>query len=570
MLADMCRCQPASAFAPKLKKGAWKATPYEAENVSGNLVWASGDAEAHPLTLPLGAAGWHALFIGLYATNLTPSCAWLKLEGEPAPTPVFSSKGPNYFWIQEIFWKVAELKPGQSLQINQVPNCLLPSAGCGLAYVKLIPLSDTEAAGYCADRDNPATRRVAVTCDHVSFMQALRPTTAEAVLSELEMFRNTDAKTLLLHFGGSDLVCYPSRYGTMMGQAQDSFADPGQRCQAESIRELARKKINPTKVLIEGAHDLGMKVHVGPRPALWSYYEPYTDFFDSAFFLQHPEWRMVDRDGKSVARMSWAVPEVRRHLLDVMGEAIGFGADGAHIVFNRSMPVTLYEPAFCAQFQAAHGLDPRGLEDSDPRIIQTRSEIMTTFMRELRALLDEEAQRRADGKRLEISLCTLGCEEDNLQYGLDLRRLAKERLIDEVYPSMHRFDFGATKYKRDTEGAWDLDFFMEACGRTGVPVFPVISCSGVGHPNYYPYATFIKMGLDNYAKGAAGIAFWDPAVASPYDEAPHEYWKITSRFGHVDELQTRVGLPLSKPVYLKLRRLGEHCLDGRFPIWGGG
>lgn len=574
MLTDMRCCQPESALAPKLKKGAWKAIPYETETVAGNLIWASGDALAQPLTLPLGATGWHALFIGLYATNLTPSYAWLKLEGEQAPTPVASSKSPNYrpsyFWIQEIFWKVAELKPGQSLQINQVPNCLLPAAGCGLAYVKLIPLADAEVAGYCADRDKPAPRRVAVTCDHVSFMQAIRPTTAEAVLSELEMFRNTDAKTLLLHVGGADQVCYPSRYGTMIGQEQDSFADPGQRCQAESIRELARKKINPTKVLIEGAHDIGMKVHVGFRPALWSYYEPYTDFFESPFFKQHPEWRLVDRDGATVARMSWAVPEVRRQLLDVLGEAVGFGAEGAHIVFNRSLPVTLYEPEFCAQFQSAHGLDPRGLEDSDPRIIRTRSDIITTFMRELRVVLDEEAKRRANGQRLEISLCVLGCEEDNLQYGLDLRRLAKERLIDEVYPSMHRYDFGATKHKRDMAGAWDLDFFMEACGRAGVPVIPMISYAAVGLPDYYPYATFLNMGLDSYAQGAAGMCFWDPAVVKNADAAPHEYWKIASRFGHVDELKARVGLQLSKPVYLKLRRLGEHCLDGRFPIWGGG
>lgn len=570
MLTDMCRCLPSAALASRLKKGAWKVIPYETTDFAGNLIWASGDAGAQSLTLPMGLSGWHALFIGLYATNATPSHVWLKLNGDPAPTPVVSAKGPDYWWIQEIFWKVGELKPNQVLHINQVASGFLPAAGCGLAYVKAIPLAPAEIAGFCADRDDPTTRRLAATCDHVSFMHGIRPTTAEALLSELEILRDTDVKTLLLHIGGADQVCYPSRFGAMIGQEQDSFADTGQRWLAESLRELARKNINPTRVMIDGAHAIGLKVHIGFRPALWSYYEPFTDIFESPFFKQRPEWRLADRDGAPVSRMSWAVPEVRRHLLDVLGEALGLGADGAHIVFNRGFPVTLYEPAFCALFQAEFGADPRGLEESDSRIVKLRSDIITTFARELRAMLDEEAQRRANGKRLEISMCVLGCEEDNLQYGLDLRRLAKERLIDEVYPSMHRWDFGATKHKRDMEGAWDMDFFMEACGRAGVPVFPVISYGAVGHPDYYPYARFLQMGLESYAKGAAGMAFWDPAVVNSHDEAPHEYWKIASRFGHLDELRARVVLQPSKPVFRRIRRLGEHRMDARFPIfWGG-
>ena len=566
VVADMRRCLPPSALTSRLAKGCWKVILYEAEELTGNMVWASGDADVAPLRLPLCVSGWHALFIGLYATNATPSHAWLKLDGETAPTPIASSKGPGYWWMQEVFWKVAELKPDQCLHIQHVPLSDNAAAGCGVAYVKMIPLPAAEIAGFCADRDDAKPRRLATTCDHFSFMAARRPTTVESLLSELEIFRDTDFSTLLLHIGGADQVCYPSRHGTMWGQAQNSFADKGQCWQAESCRELARKGINPTKVLIDGAHALGMKVHIGFRPALWSYHEPFTDFFESPFFGQHPEWRTVDRDGTQVARMSWAVPEVRKHLLDVLGEAVALGADGAHIVFTRGFPVTLYEPSFCALFQARFGEDPRRLEESDPRIATLRADIITTFVRELRTVLNEEAKRRVNGRRLEISMTTLNCEEDNLRYGLDLRRLAREQLIDEVYPAIHKFTFGGVKR------VWDMDFFMEACAREGVRVIPMIDFAHVGHPNanYWPYPTFLLKGIECYEKGAAGVGFWDPAVVNANDEAPHEYWKIISRFGHLDELRARLSLKPSKPVFRSIRRLGEHRLDARFPpYWGG-
>ena len=45
----------------------------------------------------------------------------------------------------------------------------------------------------------------------------------------------------------------------------------GHRYFAESVRTLARKHINPMKVMIDGAHSMGIKVHVGIRPGGWSF-----------------------------------------------------------------------------------------------------------------------------------------------------------------------------------------------------------------------------------------------------------------------------------------------------------
>jgi hypothetical protein len=164
-----------------------------------------------------------------------------------------------------------------------------------------------------------------------------------------------------------------------------------------------------------------MKVHVGIRPAGWSYYQPYNGLWDSPFYLNNSQWRCVDRVDRGapeITRMSWAVPEVRAHLIALLVEQVGFGADGAHIVFNRGYPLVLYEKPFCDMFIARHGVDPNEISEEDPRVIQMRSDIVSTFFKELRAQLDVEEQRRANGRRIEISAMVLGTNENNLQYGV--------------------------------------------------------------------------------------------------------------------------------------------------------
>jgi len=566
ILSDMGRCTPPSALSPKAKAGHWKVIPYELmDGTKGQFIWASMETGAPVVKLPLGVTGWHAIFVGLYRTAHTPCLCWLKLDGDLAPQSRMTGPlGRGYWGIEEVLYKAVELKEGANLHISQqFPSTAWSvwnkgALGCGVAYVKLVPLTGDEIASIRADRSEKSNRRLAATCDGFSGIATYRLTTAEDILKDIELFRNTDFGTLLLHVGGSEQVGYPSQYGSQFGEGMDDFVTIDERYYAEACRILAEKKLNPTKVLIDGAHDIGMKVHVGIRPAMWSYYEPLTEFFESPFYRKHPAWRTVDRDGTPVARMSWAVPEVRRHLLDILREAVGFGADGAHIVFNRGFPVVLYEQPFVALFQKQHGEDPRQLPECDARITQARSDIVTTFVKELRMVLDEEQARRGNGKRLEISLCVLANESDNLQYGLDIRRLVEEGLIDELYPVNHTGDFGSVKR------VWDFEFFQDVCGPKNVPVFPTYSSAIMNVDNMVSWA---KTTLSLYEAGASGIAVWD--VAS---ELAHHMrrWSAVSRFGHIAELESLQEKGLPDAVHIPIRRLGDTVVDTRYPpFWGG-
>jgi hypothetical protein len=267
--------------------------------------------------------------------------------------------------------------------------------------------------------------------------------------------------------------------------------------------------------------------------------------------MRTPTANDLGDNGTPVARMSWAVPQVRKHTIDVLREQVGFGADGAHVCFNRGFPVMLYEPAAMEIFQQTFGQDPRTIDESDPRIMQWRSDIVTTFMRELRTMLDAAGKDRS--MRLACSIMVLGNEPDNLQYGVDVRRLVDEGLVDEVYS--YKWDFGAK------QRSYDLEFFGDACREKGIPFSPSTAC--VFKEPYYTLS-MVKTFLESEAKG---VAIWDAGVEDIYQ------WSIISRFGHAEETLWRIEhlrdcTPPRK--HIQFHTLGEHVVDGRFgPCWGG-
>jgi hypothetical protein len=545
-LPDMAAGVPAAAQTPHMKRGCWRAIPYELESgLKGTMLWASPNTKAPPIRLRLGVRGWHAIYVGLYGGAVT-STLWIRLSTDPAPVCRQNTHSDRYANLQDTFVKVADLRGDETIEIAQQSTGY--TAGGGIAYVKLIPLSEAEVAGLSAERRDASAKKVVVTCDGYSFIWARRPTTAAELLAEIEPLRDTDVDTVLLHGAWSgDKVTYPSRFGVIPGLDVDDFAESGQGYFVQSMRVFLRKRINPVKVLIDGAHRVGLKVHVGVRPGGWSWAEPYRDFWETPFYKQHPQWRCVDRDGSPTTTLSWAVPEVRAHMIGLLMEMVGFGADGAHIVFNRGFPLVLYEQPFREMFRQRYGEDALQSGDDDLRIRQLRSDVVTTFLRELRTALDAEQKRRGDGKRLVISAMVLGTEYDNAWYGVDIRRLVNEDLLDDI--SIYPWDFGARR------GGFDLAFFREVCRPKGVRFRPAVA---------YDLRRMVNLAASHYDAGADGIAIWDPPTADPLA------WGVLSRFGHADEVRAlaKGSLPAAKLLFF--RTLGGNVLNGRFsPVWGG-
>ena len=546
VLTDMSRCSPQSALSVRMKRGCWRVAEYEAGGFRGTMILACPDSRAATVSLPLKVAGPHAIFVGIYSTRTCPSQIWLKLDTDVAAVSRSSNPAQGMWSIEEVFFKVAELNAA-SLQVIQQATGITSS--CGIAYVKLIPLTEEEHARYVTDRHSPPERRLTATCDGFSFLCTRSPRTTEEVLREIEPLRHTDFTTLLLHLIHGDTVRYPSAYQQNSFTAAQCHPSPIYGYGTEALRELEQQGVNYARVLIEGAHEMGMKVHVGLRPGGWTYYQPYTDMIRSPFYDEHPEWRTVDRDGTPVARMSWAVPEVRNRMIEALMDAVALGADGAHVVFNRGLPAVLFEPSFCELFEQRHGLDSRTLDERDKRVLALRCQILELFLTELRVRLDQEQKRRGTDERLVISVCVLGTEEDNLSYGIDIRRWAEAGLVDEVH--VYRYNFGQTR------AVCDMQFLREACHRWGVRVSPMFS------PNV-DMDTCLREALEYYEEGADGLGMWD---AYTDDVAKLCQW---GRMGHPDDLRERVERGPSDRIFSPIHRIDGEILDGAYPIYWGG
>jgi hypothetical protein len=147
----------------------------------------------------------------------------------------------------------------------------------------------------------------------------------------------------------------------------------------------------------------------------------------------------------------------------------------------------------------------------------------------------------------------LGDNENNLQYGVDIARLAKEKLLDVVY--IYQFDFGATKGAR-----YDGEFFRQACGSHGVPYYPTVD------PPYDVKGQLPKA-LELNHSGAAGLTFWDAGGVDTY------MWAVQSRLGHLDEVRWRQkNLDADKPPrnFHFYKWWGAQRMDVQFPVYWGG
>lgn len=558
VLTDFSKAEPAAALITgKRQKGKWKLIPFSTAEWKGMAISAYGGTAPPVVRLPVGERGWHAVYVGLATTSGGFNIGGNGIKARVSDEPVFKRMANNLplgenrrAMIQECFLTVAELK-GQSVEIAPLPG--LPANVC---YVKLVPLSDAEVLARNSKPAKSPMRTSIATFDGHSWIWPFRPTTAAELQEEFRGFEDTDIGKWWFQVTGADLVCYPTKVGTYPGEGTTDFPSGTYANYTRTLEALFKKGINPLKVAREAARAHGAEFHVMLRPAGWVGSMPYEETFNSKFFYQHPEWRCVDRDGTPTFYMSYAVPEVRRQLLEIFRETLEMQPEGVGFLFNRGMPLMLWEDAFCQRFQQRHGVDAKTVPEDDPRIFATRAEIMTEFMSEVRGLLDETARKQGRTQPYKISLGTFAKETDNQKWGLDLPAWIQRGLVDEVAVTWFAYHTSFAQpdmayYRRITKGTKTRAYPMVIAWKTGKPKE---LCTNV--------AAFL-------AAGDPGVAIWDPQVQKGWPEgSPGNVFDVLGRLGHADEMQrwSKNGVP--SPLTIPLTRLDENYFSRWFPNTG--
>ena len=559
LLTDFSKAQPATALTKgRREKDKWKVVPFSTAETEGWALSAYAFTGAPEVTLPLSATGWHAVYLGVSTTSTGfregKNGLRARLTGEPVYRRMANNLAllPNRVdVIQEQFLTVAKLD-GQSLQVAQLPN--LPATLC---YVKLAPVTDEEAAAWQKSIvPDPATRTSIATFDGHSWIWPYEPQSIDDLRANFRGFDHSDVGKWWFQVLGADLVIYPSKVGNVPGEHTVDFPTRAHESCVQAIKKLHTQGIDPLKVARDAAREQGVEFHIMLRPAGWKACIPYEETFDSAFYEAHPEWRCVDRDGTPTMHMSHAVPEVRRHLLEIYRETLALQPEGVGLLFNRGMPIMLWEEAFCRRFREMHQAEAREVAEDDPRIFATRAAIMTEFLQQIRDLLDVTAKAQGRTQRYKISMGTFAKEEDNKKWGFDLPTWIARGLVD---------DLGVAWFAHHTSFAQpDMAYYKRITTGTKVGVYPFVIAWKPGKPG-----ELCKRVEAFYKAGAAGIAIWDPVVETGWTEKPHgDIFEVLGRLGHRDIIARwgAKGVPL--PLSIPLTRLDENRYSRWFPTTG--
>lgn len=564
-VTDLTTATPATAFTKgKRERGKWKAMPFATEKLEGWALscYAGTGAPMVKVPLPREAKGWHAVYIGLVTTSngflSTRNGIKAKLGDEKVcrhmsnNLPMLPERRDA---VQEVFLTVAELTgegPRQTVEISP-----LPGNPATVAYVRAIPLTNAEVKTWESEvSGKKATRTSIATFDGHSWIWPYKPQTAADLEANFRGFEHSDVGKWWFQVIGADLVCYPTKVGTLPGEGETDFNSGTNAVFTGILRSLIAKGINPLKVARDAARAQGAEFHVMIRPAGWQAGMPLEEAFNSKFYAAHPEWRCVDRDGTPTMYMSYAVPEVRQQVLAIYKETLELQPDGVGILFHRGMPMMLWEDAFSTRFQKKYNADARAVPEDDPRLLELRAEIMTEFLTEIRSLLDETAKAQGRTKPYTISLGTFSKEEDNRKFGIDLPTWIAKGLVDEL---------GVAWFAHHTSFSQpDMTYYSRITRDSKVKVYPFVIAWKSGKPQ-----ELCKAVSQFYAQGAAGIAIWDPQVERNWpDGYAGNAFDTFGRLGHREEIAAWAKQGVPKPEAIPLKRLGENHYSRWFPTTG--
>ncbi len=552
-LTSMDRSTPSSLLADDDTHRHWRVMDYRGPDLSGKALVAGVETEAPPITLPLDVRGWHAISIGVWRlkdwylagdgaphllAKLTgeDTYASLRLPTRPEPSDLV---GDWHMWtgeeeLSECFWRIAELD-GQNLEIAQpswietgrdgaqIVKCALSN----IAYVKLVPMTDAEVQRVSKA---PAAEIPLYAHNDVMLGYANTP---EELRRDILPFGDSDFTRTYWEGAMGDLSSYfKTRNRTLEAPGRDVFFHTHARLEAEGWRRWRESGNDPLQVAADATHDLGMEFHVTHRLGGFRQ-SPVHDYWDhnDSLYKQHPEWRGRDREGAESARLSFAYPGVREHVIETYREMVAYGIDGVCLLYNRRHPLVEFEPPLVDGFREQHGKDPHDIDEDDPTWLRYRAGVLTGFMRELR-----------DALNLPVTAIVMSNEQENLAQALDPKGWIAAGVVDTLVPYTDHPEWNHSAFSWQNPEA--LQPYVELTKGTACELAPCFHTPAMKAEDYRNTAAGLA------ERGADAFFFWWGDTGSMAHYGPE--WSAGKRLGHIKEIEAwkAAGSPsLNEPAY---------------------
>jgi len=467
----------------------WRALPYRAEGFDGVMLACGEGDRPSSLTVRLGVTGRYDIHLGGFGFI----SFWrlrARLSGDRCckvfdPPPLACISEPV---LHEFHFGQAELT-GQDLILEPPYLSSLHAYPAALAYIRLTPVSDPPPPS------KPKVQYPLVfTNDGDGIFGEFPHRRQEDLLESFERIGpDSCVRMLLWGNGDADSCNYPTRVGQYAG-GKGRYWSHFMQVKCNNLALWKRNGWDSLKVVRDYAKQRGWEFQVYIRMEAFRGLYPF-DWIRSEFFESHPECHCRDAQGRRVDRLSYAYPQVQDHMLALVSEIAEYEPDGVCFAFNRGVPVMLYEPIMVEGFKAAYGLDPRELDERDPRWADYQARVFTPFMEKAKSVLKP-------GQRL--SAIVLGNEADCRRWGLDVADWVARGVIDDLFPVGQKFT--PQDVHIDGPECLDFDYFNALAGRTNVRLYPML----------YPWALFqsdrakwTAMLRSYLADGADGYAVWD-------------------------------------------------------------
>ncbi len=421
------------ALANGLTKDKWRVMPYETSEIKGTLVCANTDCTPRALHITLNATGRYHVYLG--TINLGgETTTGVRLSDEDGKTQ-FRAMGwccwSSVEWFEENYFATTDLT-GQSLVISKPQKAGVQSA---LAWIRLVPaeneaVQENKCMAYHFDNDYYGEDEYQTPADYLGRMKTLAGGGMELMLHEK----------------------FPVDDPARIDWAKASAREQPYRFSVENKSALDCE-------LIACAHSMNSKIYASYRIQAGGFIFPLESLmetYNDKYFYDKKEWLCKTRDGRSFGVCSYAYPEVRKRIIEMLINGVG-EYDGLSLFFHRGTFVAFEQPIVDMVYER-YGVDARRLPVSDPRLNSVFCHFVTLFMRELRAELD-----KLSGERKEINVFVYHTATASKHYGFDVETWVNEGLIDSVSQGLMTFFEDLDGCMAD-DGLIDLEKYKQANG----------------------------------------------------------------------------------------------------------
>ncbi len=589
-------CEPKANISAVRELHKWNSVPFETADLKGTMLVSFNEGRPADVTLPLNLTGWYRVFlgVGLYGDEGVPQMLQVKLTGDGAFTHVFPSGGSAYAYhsVEESFWRCADLT-GQSLVISKPTKTT--NANAILSWVRVVPMTDEEVAAHRADMARRDTKRIYATNDMHGMLGLYGLQSRDEWRSVVQEYQDSDVEWLSME----NIRSFDGR--TTTGDTENfAYCRNGDHyIQAHLLSDFTMDMLSD---LVHYGHDQGLKMCVSVRMGAWGLEFPYDQmYFANRFAEEHPELRCIDRDGDPIDALSYCYPEVQEYMLRQFEEMAATGCDAVEMIFNRGVPYVLFERPFVDRFMERYGEDPRCLPLDDENVTALRCEIMTEFVRKLRARMDKVRAEKPVGIHARTQFSIWDCRH----VGVDLETWCREHLITAIisYPQRVREVLKGDIWQKENPRLLDLDRYHEYMLRSDATIIyrrqdfnfmpPMEDSRGVLRgpatqeervaefmrlekeygvtvyleimPRHMSTDEYRERALELYRCGCGHISLWDT-----YSRVPCKAeWSMMRRLGHKDELP---GYGSGEGEFFRgarLMKIGGKDVSRYKPAWGG-